>query len=181
MGLGNPGDKYIETRHNLGFRVLDRLANQWQCRFSSSRAPYESARCRIDQKQILLVKPMTYMNLSGVAVAHVLKRHPADLDQLLVICDDFALPLGKLRFRKQGSDGGHNGLASVIEKLDTKAFPRLRLGIDKDPRKDPADYVLARFKKSEQSAVLDMIDRASEAIADFIHNGIHHVMNHWNN
>jgi len=181
VGLGNPGEKYVETRHNLGFRVLDQLANQWQCSFSASRAPYDTARCHIEQNRILFVKPMTFMNLSGVAVSHVLARHPTELDHLLVVCDDFALPLGKLRFREQGSNGGHNGLASIIEKLNTKEFPRLRMGIDKDTRQDPADYVLARFKKSERSTVNEMIDLASEAIVDFIHNGIHHAMNHWNN
>jgi PTH1 family peptidyl-tRNA hydrolase len=180
VGLGNPGEKYVETRHNLGFRVLDRMANQWQCSFTSGKAPYETARCQIKQNRVLFVKPMTYMNRSGDAVSHVLTRHFIELDHLLVVCDDFTLPLGKLRFRREGSDGGHNGLASIIEKLDIKEFSRLRMGIDKDPRMDPADFVLARFKKSERAAVNEMVDRAGEAIADFIQNGIHLVMNRWN-
>lgn len=120
------------------------------------------------------------MNRSGVAVSHILNRHPVDLGRLLIVCDDFVLPLGKLRFRAHGSDGGHNGLASVIERLGTREFPRLRLGIDRDPRMDPAEYVLTRFKKSELAAVDEMIDRAVRAIEDFIQNGIHYAMNHWN-
>lgn len=181
MGLGNPGEKYSETRHNLGFRVLDLLARQWQGSFSSGAALYDSARCRMKKNTILLIKPMTYMNCSGAAVSHVLERYPVEMEHFLVVCDDFALPLGKLRFRKLGSDGGHNGLASIIEKLKTREFPRLRMGIDRDPKIVPSDYVLARFRKAELKTVVEMVDSAGEAIHDFIRNGIDHAMNHWNN
>lgn len=160
--------------------MLDRLSADWSCDFSSGKAPYETARCRMHSDPVLLVKPMTFMNRSGMALAHVLQRHPADLERVLVVCDDFALPLGKLRFRARGSDGGHNGLASVIDKLGTREFPRLRMGIGLDPGKETAEYVLSRFRKTEKEAVDSMIDRACEAVADFIQHGIHHAMNRWN-
>ena len=178
VGLGNPGGRYAETRHNVGFRVVDRLAagSRWSGR---ADAPCEVADCELAGRAVLLVKPQTFMNRSGVAVRALRARldfAPADV---LVLVDDFRLDFGRLRFRRKGSDGGHNGLASVLEKMGSEDIPRLRLGIGPPaPGEDSIDYVLSRFRPEE--AVDELVDRGCQAIAAYLEEGLERAMNRFN-
>ncbi len=181
VGLGNPGTRYRDTRHNIGFDVADDLARRHGVVFESSRQEALEARLRDVPGGALLVKPLTFMNLSGQAVAglvHYYRIEPADV---LVVADDVNLALGRLRARRQGSAGGHNGLASIIRALGTDGFPRLRVGVGRgDPRRDLADHVLARFEPGERPAVEAMTTRAADAAALFLTDGIGAVMNRFN-
>jgi len=174
-GLGNPGRNYAANRHNIGFRVLDALATQHQARWAS-RKQYDY--CELTDLRFLLVKPMTYMNASGQALRQFLGYRAIEPSRLLVVCDDINLPLGRLRLRPAGSDGGHNGLKSVIDALQTVEFPRLRMGIDANPPGvDSADYVLDNFKRSEQAAVADMLERTLQGLALLAGSDITRAMN----
>lgn len=169
FGLGNPGSQYARTRHNLGFRVVDRLAAEHGSpRWSETRA-YRAARVSVRARSVELVKPTTFMNLSGVAVRLWTTRRATALEDTLVVVDDIALPLGQLRLRKQGSDGGHNGLKSIIREIGSMDFPRLRLGIGPCPAgMDAAEFVLGRFAPEEIPLVEAMVERAAccvEAVA----------------
>ena len=180
-GLGNPGENYRNTRHNLGFRVVDQLAGTLGISFSGGKGPYLQARGDYGAKEILLVKPLTFMNLSGQALFNVLERFPVPLSQLLVICDDFNLPLGRIRLRPGGSDGGHRGLASIIYSLGSEDFPRLRLGIDGERvTANHQDFVLSPFKTQEEEAVGSLIDRAAEAVLCFLKEGTQKAMSLYN-
>jgi PTH1 family peptidyl-tRNA hydrolase len=180
VGLGNPGAQYKGTRHNVGFAVVDELARRAAVDFESAPAEALMARWRRSDEPVILVKPLTFMNLSGQAVgelARYFKIEPADM---LVIVDEAQLPLGKLRARARGSAGGHNGLKSVIAHLGDE-FGRLRLGVGRgDARRDLADHVLTRFDKDEVAEVDRMIARAAEAADTFITSGIAAVMNQYN-
>jgi PTH1 family peptidyl-tRNA hydrolase len=169
LGLGNPGAEYERTRHNVGFDTLDRVAGLWQRSFLQ-RGRALVARGEAGGVPYVLAKPTTFMNRSGRAARDLL----ADLDgevQLLVVCDDFHLPLGKLRCRRSGSAGGQNGLASVLSHCGEQEVPRLRLGIG-DPGRAPAEqFVLRRFKSGEQAAVDEMLDRAAQHLSDWLEHG----------
>nr|MBA2570220.1 aminoacyl-tRNA hydrolase [Chloroflexota bacterium] len=149
VGLGNPGRQYEATRHNVGWMVLDRIADRagWSGR-AKARDAAAVARGRHGDLDLVLVKPTTYMNLSGLAVRKVLARERAPLEDLLVVVDDFALPLGRLRLREEGSAGGHNGLRSIIAEMGTQRFARLRVGIG-EPSRQAVDHVLSRFAADE--------------------------------
>ena len=170
LGLGNPGEQYAGTRHNLGFEVVDRLAERGQLRFrKSGRALL--ARGEADGAPFVLAKPQTFMNNSGRAARDLLEELGAAAE-LLVLCDDFHLPLGRLRCRASGSDGGQKGLQSVIALLPEREVPRLRLGIDAPPEGVPAeDYVLRRFKRAEQAAARAMVERAADCVQDWLAHG----------
>ena len=179
-GLGNPGSEYAATRHNIGFMVVDQLAAQfgsaWEKSVPHAREDALSAKCGA----VLLVKPLSFMNRSGhplFAVAHFYKIEP---QQILVVLDDFSLPLGRLRLRERGGPGGHNGLESVIVQFGTEAIPRLRLGIGAAPREGSTDYVLSRFFDEEKPIVRSTIDRAVEALKCAIDNGLVSAMNTFN-
>jgi PTH1 family peptidyl-tRNA hydrolase len=180
VGLGNPGAQYKGTRHNVGFAVIDELARRASVDFESAPADALMARWRRSDEPVILVKPLTYMNLSGQAVgelARYFKIEPADV---LVIVDEAQLPLGKLRARARGSAGGHNGLKSVIAHVGEE-FGRLRLGVGRgEARRDLADHVLSRFDKDEAAEVDRMITRAADAADTFITAGIAAVMNQYN-
>jgi PTH1 family peptidyl-tRNA hydrolase len=180
VGLGNPDSRYKNTRHNLGYMVLDKLAKQWGKKFKKGKGPYNILRSKIGLNKIILAKPLTYMNNSGIAVDDLLKRYLVSVSDLLILCDDLNLPLGKLRLRKKGSDGGHKGLISIINYLNTKDFPRLRLGIGSDEKNDTVEFVLSRFEKNEQVIVNDMIERACQAVFDFAEKQIDWTMNFYN-
>jgi len=180
IGLGNPGVKYTKTRHNLGFMLLDQMAKKWQKQFEHEYKSYDQFKRRIAGKNVLFVKPMTYMNLSGLAVRKMTGHHKIHFSNLLVVCDDFNLPLGKIRMRKKGSDGGHNGLASVIEKLEINQVPRLRLGIGLPENQDVVDFVLSPFREDEWISVREMLDKAEKAVNDYIKKGIDYTMNTYN-
>ena len=180
VGLGNPGRQYEGTRHNVGWMVLDRLAGRAGL---SGRAKAREAaaimRGRHDGLDLVLVKPTTYMNLSGVAVRQVLARERAPLDDMLVVLDDFALPLGRLRLREQGSAGSHNGLRSIIGELGNQKFGRLRVGIG-EPTRDARDHVLSRFLPDEQALVDEVVEAAADAVLDWAREGPNRAANRWN-
>jgi len=181
VGLGNPGARYRGTRHNVGFVVADELARRWNAEFEGAPAEALMARARRIGPGVALVKPLTFMNLSGVAVSELVRYFRVGLADLLVVADDVTLPLGRLRARPQGSDGGHHGLASIVDRLGTASFARLRIGVGRgDPRRDLADHVLARFEPDELPAVRDAVERAADAAELFVSEGIEAVMNRYN-
>ena len=187
VGLGNPGAQYKGTRHNVGFAVLDELARRASVSFESAPADALMARWRRNvgvgsggADDVLLVKPLTFMNLSGQAVGELARYFKIDVADLLVVVDEAQLPLGKLRARSRGSAGGHNGLKSVIAHLGDE-FARLRLGVGRgDDRRNLADHVLTRFDKDEAAEVDRMIARGADAAETFIISGIAAVMNQFN-
>jgi len=181
IGLGNPGSEYLTTRHNLGFWVVEHVAKKTKVRLKPGRGDFEIAERQLKGGLIRLAKPTTYMNLSGVAVAQLIKLYDLTTSAMLVVCDDFALEEGYLRLRKKGSDGGHNGLKSIIEEVGTVEFPRLRLGIGPVPdRMDPADFVLAQIEENVIHRLQQMAERGSEAVMDYIFRGFGFTANKYN-
>jgi PTH1 family peptidyl-tRNA hydrolase len=180
LGLGNPGKRYEDTRHNLGFQVIDRLASRWKKRFKKGGGPYLFFEKSLGPHEAVFAKPLTFMNMSGQAAADLCRHYRSPASRLVVISDDFSLPLGKLRLRKRGSDGGHNGLASIIEMLHTQQFARLRMGIGLYEKEDPVDYVLSPFRPDELGTVHDMVGSACDAAVDIVYRGIDWTMNHYN-
>jgi PTH1 family peptidyl-tRNA hydrolase len=179
--LGNPGDEYAETRHNLGWWVGDRLAERSRSRFKADRGEFRSAAGRLAGKPVILVKPTTYMNLSGRAIVDLGRTVDVEPERLIVVADDFALPLGRLRIRRDGSAGGHNGLASVIEHIGTDRFTRVRLGVGPVPdRLDPAEFVLDPFAADQLIAAQELAVRASEAIVMMLARGVGAAANVFN-
>lgn len=180
VGLGNLGNRYQKTRHNIGFMVVEDCARRWKKRFQKGEGHYEITETTVRSRNVFLVKPTIYMNRSGIAVVELLRRYAMELSHLLVVCDDLNLPLGKIRLRKKGSDGGHKGLASIISTLGTEEFPRLRLGIGFNGEIDATDYVLSPFLPSEQTIVNLMVERGGQVIVDFVQKGIEWTMNIYN-
>lgn len=171
IGLGNPGSDYARTRHNAGFFVVDSLAVDNGLAWKNHKRLFSLA--EYNEDGIVLLKPLTYMNNSGLAVKEYCSYNSVKPDELLVVVDDFAIPFGNIRLRKSGSSGGHNGLKSITEHLGTQEFARLRLGIGPVPEgRDPADYVLHNFSKEESSALEDIILRSKKAITDIFTEGI---------
>ena len=176
VGLGNPGRRYAGTRHNAGFLVLDEVCRRWRVTPRDGDGPYDVAESRFGnpERLVLLVAPMTYMNNSGEAVRDIVDRYHLEPRALLIVLDDFWLPLGTLRFRSKGSDGGHHGLESIIAALGTDEIPRLRLGIGQPtmpPKSMMADFVLSTFEASECEAVAHMITRSADAVEEFAQHG----------
>jgi PTH1 family peptidyl-tRNA hydrolase len=182
VGLGNPGQEYRDTRHNVGFNVVDELVNRWRVS-DQWREKFDALQIKIARGDdaVIISKPLTFMNLSGRAVqatAGFYKIEPADV---FVIVDEAALPLGRLRARREGGAGGHNGLKSIIEHLGTQLFPRMRVGVGRgDGRRDLADHVLGRFEPSERDTVSAAVLRAADATEMFLSDGIERVMNAFN-
>lgn len=182
-GLGNPGPKYAGTRHNVGFEVLDELARRHGLGFDSAPADALVAKWRtpLAGGGVLLAKPLTFMNLSGHAVAALARYYRIEVGDIFVIVDEVALELGRLRARARGSAGGHNGLKSVAEQLGTEEYARLRIGVGRgDARRDLADHVLARFEADERPVVEETVRRAADAVEVFVASGIETVMNTFN-
>jgi PTH1 family peptidyl-tRNA hydrolase len=178
-GLGNPGQKYAGTRHNAGFRVVDAIVARHRLEWESALVDALMARWRA--RDSLLVKPLTFMNLSGYAVGELQRYFKIELADLLVIVDEAQLKLGRLRARPSGSAGGHNGLKSLIEQLGTEQFARLRIGVGRgDDRRDLADHVLATFEPHERPVLDDAVARAADAVEVFITDGIGAMMNRFN-
>jgi len=170
--LGNPGPEYEMTRHNLGFWTADILAGKLKCQFKLGRGDYFVSRKDLRGETLYLAKPTTYVNRSGLAVSQFLECHDLTLGQTIVVCDDFALEEGRIRVRQKGSDGGHNGLKSIISHLGSEGFSRIRLGIGPVPENiDPADFVLAKIEESVINSLRELADRASEAVLDFVMRG----------
>jgi PTH1 family peptidyl-tRNA hydrolase len=178
-GLGNPGFKYEKTRHNFGFMVVDEVARRLKIPMWKGEGPYQIGQGIYQNRTVILIKPMTYMNRSGIAVDDAIKRYQIPMDRLLVLCDDFHLSLGQIRLRPRGSDGGHNGLASIINYLRTDRFSRLRLGIGQ-PAQGTIDFVLSDFTNEEKDTVNQIKIRAGNAALDFMEKGIDFTMSHFN-
>jgi len=180
-GLGNPGRDYEGSRHNVGFLVVAGLADGCGIRLSAGRGDFMSGSGRIAGAQVRLVLPLTYMNRSGHALERVVEETGVANDRILVVCDDVNLPLGQLRLRGSGSAGGHNGLSSVIERLGTEDFARLRVGVGRPQgREELVDFVLDRFAASEQELVEEMTVRAIDAVNVLLRDGIGAAMTAFN-
>lgn len=180
-GLGNPGKEYEGSRHNAGSLVVAGLADECGIRLSAGRGDFVGGSGRCAGEPVMLVVPLTYMNASGRAVAQALDEAEAGPGELLVVCDDVDLPLGRLRLRAGGGDGGHRGLASVIAALGTEEFARLRLGVGRPPEgSDTADYVLDAFSEEEGATVREMVERGAEAVRTMLREGIEQAMTVFN-
>lgn len=181
VGLGNPGTKYANTRHNIGFRCVDELARLHGLSFDKQQSKALVASGTIAGKPVLLAKPQTFMNESGVAVRGLANFYKIPPEQVLVIFDDLDIPLGTLRIRKSGGTGGHNGMKSIVQHLGSNDFPRLRFGIDRPPgRMDPAAYVLRPFDDKEEILVVETVDRVNKAIISWLTEGVEIMMNRHN-
>jgi PTH1 family peptidyl-tRNA hydrolase len=176
FGLGNPGRLYQKTRHNVGFMVVSRLARRMGLKFDKKFCSSRVA----EGEGIVLAKPYTYVNLSGKAAKALLQRFSLSPEELLVVCDDVALPLGRIRIRRKGSDGGHNGLRSIIKELGTENFPRLRVGIGREGIKDLVGYVLGEFEREEMEILEKVLEVAVDAVECIIKEGIEEAMNKYN-
>jgi|SRR5579883_631344 len=179
VGLGNPGPKYAGTRHNVGFEVIDYLAAAPGCMPFREKFEAFVAELKEGDETILLVKPLTFMNLSGRAVRAILDFYKVPVENLLVICDDINLPLGKLRVRVKGSHGGQNGLRNIQDQLGTDGYTRLRIGVG-EPSFDAVDHVLSKFKPGERPAVDDAVAQAAQAALLFVRKGAEAAMNKFN-
>lgn len=180
VGLGNPGRRYENTRHNIGFDVLGELARRHQATLPKAKFQGELSEARIEGRKVLLLCPLTYMNLSGASVLAARDFYKLELADILVICDDFALPIGTLRFRRSGSSGGQKGLGDIIQRLGAE-IPRLRVGIGPLPERwDVADFVLSKFSSEERGVADEAVKRAAEGAAAWVGQGIQHCMNQFN-
>ncbi len=184
IGLGNPGKRYEGTRHNLGFDVVDCLAKRLRIPFKEGRGGYLVAQGEASNVPVALIKPAMFINESGIAAAEACEHFAVPLEQVFVVCDDFQLPLGQLRLRLKGSDGGHNGLYSIIYHLQSDLFPRLRCGIASPSmpteKGQLADFVLNRFEAGELPTVREMIEKAADASLLAIERGLAEAMNEFN-
>jgi PTH1 family peptidyl-tRNA hydrolase len=180
-GLGNPGYEYHLTPHNLGFMAVDRLADECGSELAHYEAQALTASTRIDGLQVLLAKPQTYMNLSGMAVARLVAKYGLEVHDLIVLVDDADLPLGSLRIRPRGSAGGHKGLKSIIAALDSGDFVRVRMGVSPEqPIEDMVSYLLGRFREADLETVAEMLSQACEAVHVILREGSQKAMNRFN-
>ncbi len=180
VGLGNPGRRYRQSRHNFGYMVIDKLSEISGVRMGKVQSKAIIGAGEFGGKSIIIAKPQTFMNLSGSAVGSLLRYYRIPLDNLLVIYDEIDLPLGHIRLRERGGSGGHNGMKSIIEQIGTE-FPRLRLGVGRPPGfLEPADFVLQNFGADEMPIVIEMIGKAIEAIQVYLQKGIDIAMTSYN-
>lgn len=178
VGLGNPGKQYADNRHNVGFHVVDKLAEKYGLKFNKMLNRGIAAIGEIEGRRVVLLKPQTFMNESGVCVSPTFKFYKTDPSNLLIIYDELDIPFAQLRLRKSGSAGGHNGMRSIISKIVTQDFPRLRVGIGRPPgRKEAATHVLEDFTRDEAIAMRDVHDRAIAGIVLWLNEGIDKAMN----
>lgn len=182
MGLGNPGDIYIDSRHNIGFSILDALGRIYKVKFKKEKTvSCLSAKCKLANDTVLLAMPLTFMNLSGMAVDALLKKYRLDLDRLLVVCDDLTLEFGRLKIRPYGLSGGHQGLKSIIDALKSERFSRLRIGIGRpQSAEDLSDYVLSPFTLQEKRQIKAIIKKAIACCGVWVLDGISKSMNIFN-
>jgi PTH1 family peptidyl-tRNA hydrolase len=180
-GLGNPGREYRNNRHNIGFMLVDRLANRLGVSFSRMESKALVTKSEYQGRRIVLAKPQTYMNLSGQAVGALARFYKVPLENILVVYDDVDLPQETLRMRPGGGSAGHNGMKSIIERLGSQEFPRLRLGVGRPPgHKEAANYVLQDFSKAEAEMLPQILDRAVDAVLVYITEGLNAAMTHFN-
>ncbi|MBI5760051.1 MAG: aminoacyl-tRNA hydrolase [Planctomycetales bacterium] len=181
VGLGNPGRKYEGTRHNVGFQLVAELARRHGARSPKTKFEAEIAEIQLGSERVLLVAPQTFMNASGRSVRPLADFYQLELSNLLVVCDDIALPLGRIRLRKSGSSGGQKGLENILQQLGTQEVARLRIGVDAPPpQMDAADYVLGRFGKWEAGVVDTALMRAADAVEAWVIDGLVTAMNRFN-
>lgn len=180
VGLGNPGKKYEKTKHNMGFDTIDKLAEKLNVSFDKKKFNGELAFGSLNGVKYILLKPLTFMNLSGEALIKVVKFYDIDINDILVIYDDMDLPIGKLRVREKGSSGGQNGMKNIIAHLNTQDFARIRIGIGKPENKDIINYVLSPFNKDDVKIIDEVTTKASLAAYDFINNPISIVATKYN-
>ena len=180
VGLGNPGPRYRDTRHNVGFGCVDLLAERWGIKIGDRRRTTALGVGYREGKPVVLAKPRTFMNLSGESVAYLMARFGGRPSDLIVVYDEMALPLGRIRLRARGSDAGHNGIKDIIRTVRTIDFPRLRIGIGGPGMSGSVDHVLGRFSDDETPAVNDAIRRAAEAVECLLSDGIDIAMNRYN-
>jgi PTH1 family peptidyl-tRNA hydrolase len=180
VGLGNPGREYQETRHNVGFRLVELLAERHGVDLKKHRHQAAYGEGRIAGQAVLIAKPLTFMNLSGLAVATLARYHNVPSERVLILCDDVNLPLGRLRLRANGTAGGHNGLKSIIGTLGTSEFPRLRIGVGAPDGRPMVDHVLGRFNRAEGEAITAILAEAADAVELFLREGLEAAMNRYN-
>lgn len=181
VGLGNPGDTYERTRHNCGFLVIDELARRAGRELRTPECQSRTTKAKLGRAETLLVKPQTFMNLSGVSVAALMKKYEIRAENILIISDDVALPLGQLRLRREGSAGGQNGLKSIIKEIGTQSFARLRIGVAPDhPIRNLSDFVLGEFSKGERETLNETILKAADAVEVLLQDGIAEAMSKYN-
>ncbi|MEQ1903888.1 MAG: aminoacyl-tRNA hydrolase [Pirellulaceae bacterium] len=181
VGLGNPGKKYQGTRHNIGFDVIQRLADRWGVARFQAKHDAEIGETLVGSEKVLLVRPLTYMNLSGNSVKPLVDFFQLPLSELLIICDDLALPPGKIRLRGQGSSGGQKGLQNICDRMGTQTVPRVRIGIGETPEHwETSDFVLSKFTKFEQDTFDAAVEIAANAAEEWVRNGLLSAMNRFN-
>ena len=180
VGLGNPDEKYRNTRHNIGFEILDFICEKYESKFETERLG-QIAKISVKGRKVLLLKPNTYMNLSGKSVLYWMKQENIVTERVLIISDDLNLPLGKIRYRAKGSSGGHNGLENIGQALNSLEYPRLRIGIGNDKNSNQIDFVLGIFNSNEYDIIHSNFDLMSKSINSFILSGITITMNNFNN
>jgi peptidyl-tRNA hydrolase, PTH1 family len=180
VGLGNPGQRYHLTRHNIGFSVIDLLAKQYRIKVTQHKYHAVMGSGQIGETAVVLAKPLTYMNRSGVAVRELLSGLKLQISDLIIISDDFHLPVGTIRVRQQGSSGGHHGLESIVEHLGASQFSRLRIGISEPIAEDVTEYVLGNFAREEFELVEESIEKAALAVQVIVDHGISEAMNRYN-
>jgi PTH1 family peptidyl-tRNA hydrolase len=180
--LGNPGPKYDMTRHNAGFMAADAMAEEKNVNINKARFKALTATCKIGDENVMLMKPQTFMNLSGEAVIQAVRFYKIPADHVIVVSDEISLPIGKLRIRTKGSAGGHNGLKNIIAQLGTDAFPRIRMGVGAPPHPDydMADWVLSAFKNQDAVDMKEAAKRAAQAVECYITQGADRAMNKFN-
>jgi PTH1 family peptidyl-tRNA hydrolase len=181
IGLGNPGTAYRSTRHNVGFLVVERVARSWAIPFKKRREEAQVGEGRVGRRRVVLVKPLTYMNRSGVAVKKLIEALRVSLDHVVVVHDDLDLACGRIKIKKKGGHGGHKGVQSIIELLGSAAFVRVKVGIDKPRgREAGADYVLSPFTADERPRIKESVEQAVEAIETILASGVDQAMNQYN-
>lgn len=181
VGLGNPGKKYVSSRHNVGFVFIQRLADRHNAKLKKRKYPAKAAQAELKNGPALLVKPWTYMNRSGIAVSGILKGTGVDLSRLLVVYDDLDIALGEIRIRKAGGPGTHKGMGSIVEEIGSSAFPRVRIGIGPlPPDVDATDFVLGDFQEAEKATLEDCLRTAEEAVDSMMMYGVEEAMNRFN-
>ena len=179
VGLGNPGEEYDNTRHNIGFEAINFIAEKNNILFTHNNNSL-TTKLKINNNNILLCKPLSFMNRSGSPIKYFLEKYQINAEKLIIISDDINLPLGKIRIRKKGSSGGHNGLKSIIKHLDTENFMRIRIGIENPGKIDTTDYVLGKFKRSEKKLLEESLYKVDRIYESLIINGIQKTMQNFN-
>ena len=181
IGLGNPGREYKDTRHNVGFMLIDRIAVRLNARGMKVQSKAIITTAAFEDRKLILAKPQTFMNLSGQSVQGIVHFYKVPFTNMMILSDDLDIPFGTIRIRASGGPGGQRGLSSILEKLGTKEIPRLRLGIGRPPgRMDPSDYVLQSFSRDELASLSEILDQAAEAVLAFVTHGLNRAMNEFN-